>query len=70
LSEEQFLAAIQGGIAKINVATDMFVSAGRHIAEKASRGEGDYFAFQTAAQEAFLQRCEYYLELFNKNHKL
>jgi fructose-bisphosphate aldolase class II len=66
LSAEQFRGAIQAGIAKINVATDMFISAGRRVAETAAGGEQGYFTFQEAAQAAFRERGEYYLELFSK----
>jgi fructose-bisphosphate aldolase class II len=66
LSAEQFGGAIRAGITKINVATDMFISAGRRIAETAAGGEKGYFAFQDAAQGTFRERGEYYLELFSK----
>ncbi len=67
LSEDQFRSAIRGGIAKINVATDMFLSAGRRIAETAASGETGYFAFHNAAKQAFQERGEYYLSLFSYN---
>jgi len=63
-SEAQFKGAIAAGISKINVATDLFVTAGRLVAEKARAGESSYHVFGRVAQDAFTERCSYYLELF------
>ncbi|MFH1086701.1 MAG: class II fructose-bisphosphate aldolase [Chloroflexota bacterium] len=63
-SEAQFRGAIAAGISKINVATDLFVTAGRLVAEAARKGESSYHVLGRVAQESFAERCSYYLELF------
>ncbi len=69
ISEEQFHAAIAAGIAKVNIATDLFVTAASRITERvtqdSSKPEGSaYFALTTAALDAFRERGRYYIELF------
>ena len=64
LTPEQFRSAIAGGIAKINVATDLFVHAGERMAAKAREGRANYFSLSKTAVEAFKERSGYYLELF------
>ncbi len=64
LTPEQFRSAIAGGISKINVATDLFVTAGKRMAEAARDERASYFSLNKTAVEAFQERCEYYLELF------
>jgi fructose-bisphosphate aldolase class II len=71
LGGEPLLSAIAGGIAKINVSTDLFVSAGRRVAE-ASWAAVDapwadnptFFAVTKTIAEAFRERCLYYIDLF------
>lgn len=64
LSPRQFSDAILAGIAKINVASDMFAVAGKRLSEVASSGETSYFRFQQAAASVFQERCEYHLDIF------
>jgi fructose-bisphosphate aldolase class II len=64
ISEEQFRAAIASGISKINVATDLFVAAGKCLVEVAKTDHNSYFALSKAATESFRERCGYYMELF------
>lgn len=64
LSPQQFSDAIRAGIAKINVASDMFAVAGRSLSACALNGETSYFRFQQEATRAFQERCEYYLDIF------
>jgi fructose-bisphosphate aldolase class II len=71
LGGEQLRAAIAGGIAKINVSTDLFLSAGRRVAaaewvEVAAPWTNDPTFFQVSATiaEAFRERCLYYIDLF------
>jgi fructose-bisphosphate aldolase, class II len=64
VSEQQFRAVIAGGISKINVATDLFITAGRRVAELARSGKDGYFDFSKTATDAFCERCAYYIELF------
>ena len=65
-SEAQFRSAITGGIAKINVVTDLYKSAGQQIRAMIveSPERTSYFDLQRAGVEAFTQQCGYYLELF------
>ncbi len=64
LSPAQFQAAIAAGIAKINVATDMFISAGQALSQAARNGETSYFRLTQVSTKAFQERCEFYLDLF------
>lgn len=69
LSRKQFQDAISTGIAKINVASDMFAAAGKQISESALQGETSYFRFQSIAREVFQQKCEFYLDIFQGDHQ-
>jgi len=64
-SDEQFRDAIAAGIAKVNVATDLFVTTARRLTE-AARAEDNmhYFAFGKIAVESFQERCGHYLDVF------
>ncbi len=64
LSPAQFQAAIAAGIAKINVATDMFIQAGQRLSQAAGDGETNYFRLIQASTQTFQERCEFYLDLF------
>lgn len=65
LSEAQFRGAIGKGIAKINVATDLFVtSAKRMVAQAQQDPNTNYHAFARIPFETFKERCGYYLDLF------
>lgn len=68
-SDVQFRAAIENGISKINIATDLFRTAGASIAETAKGGETSYWAFSRAATEAFRERVGYYVDLFGASGK-
>jgi ketose-bisphosphate aldolase len=71
LGGEPLRAAIAGGIAKINVSTDLFVSAGRRVAEAAWAAveapwadDPTFFAVTNTIAEAFRERCLDYIDLF------
>jgi ketose-bisphosphate aldolase len=64
LSPEQFRSAIAGGITKINVATDLFVTAGLRMVEAAQKERASFFSLSRTAVETFKERSGYYLELF------
>ncbi len=64
LSDEQFRAAIAGGISKINIFTDLALSAGREMVLEAQSKEASYFSIGASAQRAFTERCKYYLDVF------
>jgi fructose-bisphosphate aldolase class II len=63
-SADQFRQAIAGGIAKVNIATDLYLTAARRLAEAASNRTASYFGLSQEASEAFRDRCSDYLELF------
>lgn len=69
VSEAQFRAVIAGGIAKINVATDLFRVAGAAMATTAQEGENSFWAFSRAATLAFQERVTFYLDLFGASGK-
>lgn len=64
VSEEQFRGAIQGGISKINVATDLFVTAGRRLIRAAAAEGASYWSLNKTATESFRERSAYYVDLF------
>jgi len=69
ISEEQFKSAIVAGISKINIATDLYVTAAKRLTEWLVNpgGKPDGFAYGTlcaTAFEAFRERGCYYIELF------
>jgi ketose-bisphosphate aldolase len=64
VTEEQFREAIRRGISKINVATDLYVTAGRRLVAAAGAEGASYHSLTGAAIEAFKERCGYYLDLF------
>jgi len=63
-SDEQFRAVIAAGMSKINVATDLFVTAGERLVEAARAADPSYFSLSKAAVEAFRARCAHYLDVF------
>jgi fructose-bisphosphate aldolase class II len=64
LSEEQFRSAIAMGISKINVATDLMLTAGARMAETARADGASYFGILDAARQAYRERAAYYMSLF------
>jgi fructose-bisphosphate aldolase, class II len=64
-TDAQFRAVVAEGISKVNVATDLFLTAGSRIHDSAVAGESSYHAFGQVATEAFEDRCGYYLDLFS-----
>jgi fructose-bisphosphate aldolase class II len=74
ISEEQFRAAIAAGIAKVNVATDLYVTTAKRVFELAAKGvpKMDWSAFNalsTTAFESYRERSGYYIELFGATGK-
>lgn len=74
ISEMQFRAAIAAGIAKINIATDLYMTTARRVAERV-RADNDkpegvtYWGLSSTAADSFRERCGYYLELFGTARK-
>ena len=64
LSREQFQGAIARGIAKINIATDLFSSAGQRMLEEAKGERASYFSMTHAGIEGIRARCADHLEMF------
>jgi ketose-bisphosphate aldolase len=71
LGGEPLRAAIASGIAKINVSTDLFVSAGRRVSEASWTAvdapwtdDPTFFEVTATISDAFRERCHYYIELF------
>lgn len=64
LSEEQFRAAIHAGISKINVATELIITAGKRMCETAAAEKNGYFNLTSTAVNSYRERCLYYLRLF------
>ncbi len=64
LTPEQFRAVIAGGISKINVATDMFVTAKKHLGEVCGHDGSTYFNLLDTTIETYRERSAYYLDLF------
>ncbi len=69
LSEEQFRAVIQRGIAKINVATDLLVFTTRRIGQATQDEKTTYYDLIEVALDSFQERCSYYLDLFGSSGK-
>ena len=64
LSDDQFRQAIGQGIAKVNVFTDMSVTAGRNLVRRVAEGKFDYFDAMTTIRDTFRERCLHYLDVF------
>jgi fructose-bisphosphate aldolase class II len=69
LSDEQFRAAIEGGISKINIFTDLGLTAGREMVSEAQAEEASYFSLIAAAKNAFRERCKHYIDVFGASGK-
>jgi len=64
LSEEQYKAAIASGISKVNIFTDLAMSAGSRMIEAAKGDKPSYFGMINQVREAFLDRCKWYIDVF------
>ena len=64
LSDEQFLEAIAGGIAKINIFTDLSIVAADSMAEVVRSGSASFHGITAAGTEAFRVRSRHYHSLF------
>jgi fructose-bisphosphate aldolase, class II len=69
LSERQYRDAIDAGIAKINIATDLLGVATERMAEAARGPAASYLGMVAAAKEAHRERCSYYFDLFGAKGK-
>ena len=64
LSEEQYKAAIACGISKVNIFTDLAMTAGSRMIEAAKGAKPSYFGMINQVREAFLDRCKWYIDVF------
>ncbi len=64
LSDAQFRGAIEAGIAKVNVATELFMTSAQRITEAARARELSYFDISRIAATTFQERCGFYIDLF------
>ena len=66
LSDVQFRSAVEHGIAKINVATELFMTSAKRIVGAARDKDLSYFEIARLASETFRERCGYYIDLFGE----
>jgi fructose-bisphosphate aldolase class II len=69
LSDEQFKTAIQAGISKVNIATDLLMRAASQVKQTIHAGKESYFDIITALKKGVREGCEYYLDLFGASGK-
>jgi len=69
LSEQQFRAAIEIGISKVNIFTNLAQAATARMLEAAQGENPSYFAMIRSISEAFKESCLYHLELFGTSGK-
>jgi fructose-bisphosphate aldolase class II len=70
LSDEQFRAAIQAGINKINVATIMIHTAARQMAEASQAKNASLFTINEAARQAYFQCSSHVCDVFGATGKV
>ena len=70
LSDVQFRSAVENGIAKINVATELFMTSARRITDAARAKDLTYFDTSRIAAAAFRERCSFYIDLFGQSGKV
>ncbi len=64
LSDEQFREAIKHGIAKVNIFTDLALTASARLLEVANGETPNLMAMAGAIRSGFQDRCEHYLDVF------
>ena len=65
LAEAQFREVITAGIAKVNVSTDLYLSAERAIRSAGKAEESTYLELGAIARDSIRARCAHYLSVFN-----
>jgi len=63
-TETQFRGAVLGGICKINIATDLFRTAGADVCAAATEDGASYHSLRRTARSSFAERCAYFYDLF------
>ena len=69
LADEQFRAAVSGGIQKINIFTNLAVEARRRMLENAESEDASMFSMTAQIREAFRTECERLLDVFGTTGK-
>lgn len=69
LSEKQFRSAIEAGISKINIATDLAITATQMMIEAAKAEDVSYFLMLNGIRQAYKQRTGHYFDLFGTSGK-
>jgi fructose-bisphosphate aldolase class II len=69
ISDDQFRAAIAGGISKINIFTDLRLAAQEKMIAAAEAEEATYFTMFRAPRSAFRERCRHFLDVFGASGK-
>ena len=64
LSDEQFRAAVAGGISKINIFTNLAIEATRRLVEGTKAEDASYFSLTAQIRQAFRDECGHYLDVF------
>ena len=64
LSDEQFSAAIAGGISKLNVFTDLAMTSVGRMTEACRAADAAYFSVTDKIKESYRDSCLHYLDVF------
>jgi fructose-bisphosphate aldolase class II len=69
LRDQQFREAIERGICKVNIFTDLSVTARDRMKAAAKEDDASYFTITAAIREAFKERCGHFLDVFGASGK-
>ena len=69
LSVDQYTEAIAEGISKINVASELYATAGERLSSYAAEGGTSYHEFGKTAEASFVDRCGWYFDVFGASGK-
>jgi fructose-bisphosphate aldolase class II len=69
LSEEQFRAAVEAGISKINIFTNLARAATAQLLQTAQADDASYFSMTRSVVEAFRESSVYHMDLFGASGK-
>jgi fructose-bisphosphate aldolase class II len=69
LSEAQFRGAIDAGVAKINIGTDLVLASTREMVAEAGAEDTTYHKILQRARDAHRERSGYYLDVFRASGK-